>query len=88
MTAKAEGYCLYGKVSLESLYMTWESSPNFNLGQRAEIMSTVDFSPCFLKVCRYKDNFKLVFHLLPFMPIKGYAMALGYVLSFMNEFKS
>ncbi|XP_028805144.1 polycomb group protein EMBRYONIC FLOWER 2 isoform X2 [Neltuma alba] len=47
--SKAEGYCLYGKVSLESLYMTWESSPNFNLGQRAEIMSTVDFLPCFLK---------------------------------------
>ncbi|KAF7825086.1 polycomb group protein EMBRYONIC FLOWER 2 isoform X1 [Senna tora] len=42
-------YCLYGKVSLESLYMTWESSPNFSLGQRAEIMSTVDLLPCFLK---------------------------------------
>ncbi|XP_054819317.1 polycomb group protein EMBRYONIC FLOWER 2-like [Prosopis cineraria] len=47
--SKAEGYCLYGKVSLESLYMTWESSPNFNLGQRAEIMSTVELLPCFLK---------------------------------------
>ncbi|KAK4279467.1 hypothetical protein QN277_011247 [Acacia crassicarpa] len=47
--SKAEGHCLYGKVSLEALYMTWESSPNFNLGQRAEIMSTVEFFPCFLK---------------------------------------
>ncbi|XP_061337508.1 polycomb group protein EMBRYONIC FLOWER 2-like isoform X2 [Gastrolobium bilobum] len=42
-------YCLCGKVSLQSLYMAWDSSPNFRLGQRAEIMSTVDLLPCILK---------------------------------------
>ncbi|KAI4351274.1 hypothetical protein L6164_005650 [Bauhinia variegata] len=48
-SSAAGGYCFCGKVSLESLYMTWENSPNFHLGQRAEIMSTVDLVPCFLK---------------------------------------
>ncbi|KAJ7974847.1 Polycomb group EMBRYONIC FLOWER 2-like protein [Quillaja saponaria] len=43
------GYCLWGRIPLESLYNTWENSPNFSLGQRAEIMSTVDMVPCFLK---------------------------------------
>ncbi|XP_019435555.1 PREDICTED: polycomb group protein EMBRYONIC FLOWER 2 isoform X2 [Lupinus angustifolius] len=42
-------YYLCGKVSLESLYMAWDSSPNFHLGQRAEIRSTVDLLPCILK---------------------------------------
>ncbi|XP_047169358.1 polycomb group protein EMBRYONIC FLOWER 2 isoform X1 [Vigna umbellata] len=42
-------YCLWGKVSLESLYMAWDCFPNFRLGQRAEIMSTVDLLPCILK---------------------------------------
>ncbi|KAH1228903.1 Polycomb group protein EMF2B [Glycine max] len=42
-------YCLCGKVSLESLYMAWDCFPNFRLGQRAEIMSTVDLLPCILK---------------------------------------
>ncbi|CAJ1967818.1 unnamed protein product [Sphenostylis stenocarpa] len=48
-TATAGEYCLWGKVSLESLYMAWDCFPNFRLGQRAEIMSTVDMLPCFLK---------------------------------------
>ncbi|KAJ1389071.1 putative polycomb group protein EMBRYONIC FLOWER 2 isoform [Sesbania bispinosa] len=47
--SRAGEYCLCGKVSLESLYMAWDSSPNFHLGQRAEIMSTVDLLPCILK---------------------------------------
>ncbi|KAJ1404799.1 Polycomb protein, VEFS-Box [Sesbania bispinosa] len=43
-------YCLYGKVSLESLYLAWNGSPNFRLGQRAEMVSTVDMLPCILKL--------------------------------------
>ncbi|RZB42750.1 Polycomb group protein EMBRYONIC FLOWER 2 [Glycine soja] len=46
---RAGEYCLCGKVSLESLYMAWDCFPNFRLGQRAEIMSTVDLLPCILK---------------------------------------
>ncbi|KAK7279086.1 hypothetical protein RJT34_24130 [Clitoria ternatea] len=42
-------FCLCGKVSLESLYMAWDCFPNFRLGQRAEILSTVDLLPCILK---------------------------------------
>jgi hypothetical protein len=39
-----------GKIPLESLYMSWENSPNFSLGQRAEIMTTVNMDSCLLKV--------------------------------------
>ncbi|KAF3442303.1 hypothetical protein FNV43_RR16219 [Rhamnella rubrinervis] len=51
------GYCLWGKVPLESLYISWENSPNFSLGQRAEMMSTIDMHSCFLKLnCLNDDN--------------------------------
>ncbi|XP_022989240.1 polycomb group protein EMBRYONIC FLOWER 2 isoform X2 [Cucurbita maxima] len=43
------GYCLWGKIPLESLYISWQNSSNFGLGQRAEIMSTVDMRSCVLK---------------------------------------
>lgn len=44
------GDCLWGKIPLESLYISWENSPNFSLGQRAEMMSTIDMQSCFLKL--------------------------------------
>ncbi|GMN57798.1 hypothetical protein TIFTF001_026899 [Ficus carica] len=47
---KLGGYCLWGKIPLESLYISWENSPNFSLGQRAEMMSTIDMQSCFLKL--------------------------------------
>ncbi|XP_048321024.2 polycomb group protein EMBRYONIC FLOWER 2 isoform X3 [Ziziphus jujuba] len=51
------GYCLWGKIPLESLYISWENSPNFSLGQRAEMMSTIDMHTCFLKLnCLNEDN--------------------------------
>ncbi|CAK9325026.1 unnamed protein product [Citrullus colocynthis] len=43
------GYCLWGKIPLESLYISWQNSSNFGLGQRAEIMSTVDMRSCVVK---------------------------------------
>ncbi|XP_024018942.1 polycomb group protein EMBRYONIC FLOWER 2 isoform X2 [Morus notabilis] len=48
--SKVGGYCLWSKIPLESLYISWENSPNFSLGQRAEMMSTVDMQSCFLKL--------------------------------------
>ncbi|KAM3705800.1 hypothetical protein ACB098_03G105300 [Castanea mollissima] len=51
------GYCFWGKIPLESLHMSWESSPNFSLGQRAEIMTTVNMNSCFLKFsCLNEDK--------------------------------
>ncbi|WJX13812.1 hypothetical protein P8452_04161 [Trifolium repens] len=45
----AEKICLYEKISFQSIYMAWDSSPNFRWGQRAEIMTTLDLLPCILK---------------------------------------
>ncbi|GAU16921.1 hypothetical protein TSUD_36800 [Trifolium subterraneum] len=45
----AEKICLYEKISFQSIYMAWDSSPNFLWGQRAEIMTTLDLLPCILK---------------------------------------
>ncbi|XP_042988300.1 polycomb group protein EMBRYONIC FLOWER 2-like isoform X2 [Carya illinoinensis] len=53
----AGGDCLWGKIPFESLYLSWENSPNFILGQRAEIISTVNMHSCFLKLsCLNEDR--------------------------------
>ncbi|KAM7491783.1 hypothetical protein LguiA_034704 [Lonicera macranthoides] len=43
------GYCLLGKIPMELLYLSWEKSPSLSLGERAEMLSTVDMRPCFAK---------------------------------------
>ncbi|WJX20066.1 hypothetical protein P8452_09665 [Trifolium repens] len=45
----AEKICLYEKISFQSIYMAWDSSPSFRWGQRAEITTTLDLLPCILK---------------------------------------
>ncbi|CAL5208996.1 unnamed protein product [Lathyrus oleraceus] len=45
----AEKNCLYGKISFQSIYLAWKTSPNFRWGQRAEIKTTLDLLPCVLK---------------------------------------
>lgn len=51
------GYCHWGKIPLESLYRSWEKSPNLSLGQRAELTCPVDMHSCFLKLnCLNKDK--------------------------------
>lgn len=50
------GHCLWGKVPMESLYLSWKMSPNLSLGQRAEIISTVDLHPCFMKSSCLDDD--------------------------------
>ncbi|GAB2227820.1 hypothetical protein Droror1_Dr00009647 [Drosera rotundifolia] len=42
-------HCLLGKIPMESLLLSWQKSPTMSLGERAEMMSTVDLRPCFLK---------------------------------------
>ncbi|RXH84105.1 hypothetical protein DVH24_027004 [Malus domestica] len=55
--ANAGGYCLWSKIPLELLYISWENSPNFGLGQRAEMISTIDMRSCFLKLsCLNEDK--------------------------------
>ncbi|XP_041021484.1 polycomb group protein EMBRYONIC FLOWER 2-like isoform X1 [Juglans microcarpa x Juglans regia] len=61
------GYCLWGKLPFESLYMSWENSPNFSLGQRAEIISTVNMHSCFLKFSCLNED-KCISIQLPYNP--------------------
>ncbi|XP_016484377.1 polycomb group protein EMBRYONIC FLOWER 2 isoform X4 [Nicotiana tabacum] len=52
-----EGNCLLGRMPMELLHLLWEKSPNLSLGERAEMLSTVDLSPCFMKTsCLDKDR--------------------------------
>ncbi|KAK1556449.1 hypothetical protein Q3G72_005174 [Acer saccharum] len=51
------GHCILGKIPLEELCVMWEKSPNFSLGQRAEVTYPVDMHSCFLKLsCLNKDK--------------------------------
>ncbi|CAK9135101.1 unnamed protein product [Ilex paraguariensis] len=43
------GHCLLGKIPMELLFLSWERSPNLSLGERAEMLSTVDMHSCFVK---------------------------------------
>ncbi|XP_021832431.1 polycomb group protein EMBRYONIC FLOWER 2 isoform X1 [Prunus avium] len=55
--SNAGGYCLWSQIPLELLYISWENSPNFGLGQRAEMISTIDMHSCFLKLsCLNEDK--------------------------------
>ncbi|KAL3521374.1 hypothetical protein ACH5RR_019523 [Cinchona calisaya] len=47
--ANAGEHCLLGKIPMELLHLSWEKSPNLSLGERAEMLSTVDMHPCFMK---------------------------------------
>ncbi|CAL5366756.1 unnamed protein product [Camellia sinensis] len=55
--SNVEGLCLLGKMPMELLYLSWEKSPNLSLGERAEMMSTVDLHSCFAKLsCMDEDK--------------------------------
>ncbi|MBA0757147.1 hypothetical protein Gotri_020259 [Gossypium trilobum] len=47
------GCCLWGRIPLESLYLSWEKSPNLSSGQRSEMVLPVDLQSCLLKVCHH-----------------------------------
>ncbi|CAN8302285.1 unnamed protein product [Cochlearia groenlandica] len=44
------GHCLWSKIPLQSLYSSWQQSPNMDLGQRVDSVSLVEMQPCFIKV--------------------------------------
>uniref|UniRef100_A0A7C9B7K0 Polycomb protein VEFS-Box domain-containing protein n=1 Tax=Opuntia streptacantha TaxID=393608 RepID=A0A7C9B7K0_OPUST len=48
-SSNIEKTCLWGKISLESLFLSWEKFPNLNKGVRCELLSTVDLVPSILK---------------------------------------
>ncbi|XP_047320113.1 polycomb group protein EMBRYONIC FLOWER 2-like isoform X2 [Impatiens glandulifera] len=53
-----EGYCLFGKIPLEILHLSWEKSPNLSLGEKAEMMSTIEMHSSFMKLsCTDEDKF-------------------------------
>ncbi|GMJ13666.1 EMBRYONIC FLOWER 2, CYTOKININ RESISTANT 1 [Hibiscus trionum] len=55
------GCCLWGRIPLESLYLSWEKSPNFSLGQRAELILPVYMHSCLLKLtCLNEDKCILI----------------------------
>ncbi|TYJ25439.1 hypothetical protein E1A91_A07G050400v1 [Gossypium mustelinum] len=52
------GCCLWGRIPLESLYLSWEKSPNLSSGQRSEMVLPVDLQSCLLKLkCSNEDKF-------------------------------
>ncbi|KAH1131463.1 hypothetical protein J1N35_002841 [Gossypium stocksii] len=52
------GCCLWGRIPLESLYLSWEKSPNLSSGQRSEMVLPVDLQSCLLKLkCLNEDKF-------------------------------
>ncbi|KAA3456874.1 polycomb group protein EMBRYONIC FLOWER 2-like isoform X1 [Gossypium australe] len=50
------GCCLWGRIPLESLYLSWEKSPNLSLGQRAELIFPVDMHSCLLKLTSLNED--------------------------------
>ncbi|XP_039063202.1 polycomb group protein EMBRYONIC FLOWER 2-like isoform X2 [Hibiscus syriacus] len=55
------GCCLWGRISLEPLYVSWEQSPNLSLGQRSETILPVDMHSCLLKLkCLNEDKCILI----------------------------
>lgn len=58
ISTNAEGVCLLGTISMELLYMSLEKSPNLNLGERAEVMTTIDMRSHYIKLnCTDDDKF-------------------------------
>ncbi|XP_048497041.1 polycomb group protein EMBRYONIC FLOWER 2 isoform X3 [Beta vulgaris subsp. vulgaris] len=49
LSSSVEMSCLWGKISMESLFLSWEKFPNLNRGERVEMLSTIDLQPCLLK---------------------------------------
>lgn len=47
--ANVGGHCLLGKIPLELLHLSWEKSQNLSIGDRAEMLSTVDLQSCYMK---------------------------------------
>ncbi|KAK8530820.1 hypothetical protein V6N12_013320 [Hibiscus sabdariffa] len=55
------GCCLWGRIPLESLYVSWEKSPNLSLEQRSETILPVDMHSCLLKLkCLNEDKCILI----------------------------
>ncbi|XP_021721764.1 polycomb group protein EMBRYONIC FLOWER 2-like isoform X2 [Chenopodium quinoa] len=49
LSTSVEKSCLWGKISMESLFLSWEKFPNLSRGERVEMLSTIDLRPCLLK---------------------------------------
>lgn len=48
-SSNIEKPCLWGKISMEALFLSWEKIPTLNTGRGCELLSTVDLVPCTLK---------------------------------------
>jgi hypothetical protein len=55
------GHCLWSKIPLQSLYASWQKSPNMDLGQRVDTVSLVEMQPCFIKVNTIAQVFLLFY---------------------------
>ncbi|KAF9624264.1 hypothetical protein IFM89_009172 [Coptis chinensis] len=47
---KVGGYCLWGKIPMESLFSSWDKYVSLSTGHGAELFSTVDMRPSFLEI--------------------------------------
>lgn len=65
VAGNAGGYCVLGKIPMESLYLSWENSRNLSLGQRVEVTFCVDLLPYLVKVLTLYN------HSSSFMDVEG-----------------
>ncbi|XP_077235314.1 VEFS-Box of polycomb protein [Tasmannia lanceolata] len=55
--SKYEGYCLWGRLQMDSLYSSWAKCATLSLGHRAEMLSTIEMQSSFLESrCLDDDN--------------------------------
>ncbi|XP_076955635.1 polycomb group protein EMBRYONIC FLOWER 2-like [Bidens hawaiensis] len=45
------GYCLFGKIPMDSLHSSWENAPPLSLGGRSEMKLFINMKACSMKVC-------------------------------------
>lgn len=57
------GCCSWGKIPMESLYMSLERCVSMTFGHRAEMMSNVDMQSCFMKPCLLEEGSCVTFQI-------------------------
>ncbi|KAK9275790.1 hypothetical protein L1049_023059 [Liquidambar formosana] len=61
--ANVGGYCLWGKIPMESLYTSLEGCVSLALGHRAELLLKVDMCSCFLQPCCLEEGSNITFQI-------------------------
>ncbi|XP_076955652.1 polycomb group protein EMBRYONIC FLOWER 2-like isoform X2 [Bidens hawaiensis] len=57
------GYCLFGKIPMDSLHSSWENAPPLSLGGRSEMKSFVHMKACSMKLSSVNEEKRMSFQL-------------------------